>query len=276
MALIVNGERIEEEAVREEAERMRPRFEEAFGDDEPQAREARLQEWARENVVEQALLRQEALADPEPIPPGELAEVVKGMAEQLGIEEADERLEQEVELRMRMQRVLDRLASGVPEPSDEAVQQHYDDHTDEFMAPEQVHVAHIVKNVGPGSGPAEARAELEQVKAELDGGADFAEMAARHSDCPDNGGDLGCFPRGQMVEEFEHIVFSMRVGALSEVFASRFGFHIAKLLERKPPAPVPLDQVRDAIREQLLNDARGQAVEKHLNGLRMKATVKDE
>ncbi len=275
MALIVNGERIEDEVVRREAERMRAQFEEAFGEDEPAKREARLLEWARENLVEQVLLRQEAREDPEPVPAQELDEAVGQAQQQLGIEEADEGLRQEVEMRLRVRRILDRVAEGVAEPSEEAVAQFYEEHSEEFMAPERVHVAHVVKHWGEGASPDAARAELEEVRAAVAAGADFAELAAEHSDCPDSGGDLGVFPRGQMVEEFEHVVFSMAVGKVSQVFATRFGLHVAQVLERLPEEPIPLEDVRERIQEHLLGDARSKAVEKHLDGLRMRATVKE-
>jgi len=273
MALIVNGERIEEERVRYEVERMRPEFEQAFGDDEPEQREARLLEWARENIVEQVLLRQEAEADEEPMPPDELRQAVEEAQQRLGLEEADDDFEREVAVRLRIQRIFDRLAEGVADPTDEEVEGLYEENRDEFMAPEQVHVAHIVKHWGEGASPDDARAELEAARAELEQGADFAEVAAGHSDCPDDGGDLGWFPRGQMVDEFEHVVFAMGVGKVSQVFATRFGLHLVKVLDRRPAAPVPLDEVRDQIREHLLREARNKAVEKYLDGLRMRATV---
>jgi parvulin-like peptidyl-prolyl isomerase len=282
MAPMVNGERVDDEAIREEAERMRPEYEQAFRDEEPRVREARLQEWARENVIERTLLEQEAKADPEPIAAKELDSALEQIKEQHGGEESfyeqlgfasvDE-VRQRLELRLRIDRVLERACGGLEPPSDEAVRRYYEGHREEFLAPEQVHVAHIVKHVGPEVGPEAARAELEKAKGELDGGADFAEVAAKYSDCPDNGGDLGYFAQGQMVEEFEHIVFSMAVGRTSEVFPSRFGFHIARLLDRKPPEPAGLDEVKDHIAEQLANEARNKALEAHLNELRMKATV---
>ncbi|MBL7223113.1 MAG: peptidylprolyl isomerase [Candidatus Brocadiae bacterium] len=284
MALTVNGEPISEDVIRQEAERMRPQYEEAFKDDDPEKREARLHEWARENVVERVLLQQAGKADPEPVPVEDVDQAFAEMKQQYGGDEAfyerlgltkdaDEAIREDVELRLRVNRLLERVTGGLAEPDDAAIEGFYEEHKDDFVVPEQVHVAHIVKHVGPECGPADARAELEKVKAELDAGADFAELAAQHSDCPDNGGDLGCFPRGQMVEEFEHIAFSMAVGSVSEVFPSRFGFHIAKLLDRKAPGSAPLDEVRDPIKERLAELARNEAVEKHLNGLRMKATV---
>ncbi|SCA54794.1 Parvulin-like peptidyl-prolyl isomerase [Candidatus Terasakiella magnetica] len=74
----------------------------------------------------------------------------------------------------------------------------------------------------------EALSQITQMKTDIDGGADFAELAQKNSDCPSggNGGDLGVFGRGQMVPEFEQAAFSMEVGATSDVVETDFGYHL--------------------------------------------------
>ena len=63
---------------------------------------------------------------------------------------------------------------------------------------------------------------------ELDGGAEFAEVAREHSDCSSSsqGGDLGSFGRGMMIGAFEDTAFTLEVGATSDVVETEFGFHI--------------------------------------------------
>ncbi|MEE2837098.1 MAG: peptidylprolyl isomerase [Myxococcota bacterium] len=75
---------------------------------------------------------------------------------------------------------------------------------------------------------AEALAGIEGLKAELDGGADFAGLAVTNSDCPSarSGGDLGPFGRGQMVPEFEEAAFNMEIGDVSDVIETDFGYHL--------------------------------------------------
>jgi len=76
----------------------------------------------------------------------------------------------------------------------------------------------------------EAQTQIQGLKSELDGGADFAALAKQHSDCPSgkSGGDLGAFGRGQMVKEFEETAFELGVGATSGVVETPFGYHIIK------------------------------------------------
>lgn len=74
----------------------------------------------------------------------------------------------------------------------------------------------------------EALQQIEALKAQLDGGADFAELARAHSDCPssESGGDLGAFHEGQMVPAFEQAAFGLDVGATSGVVETDFGYHL--------------------------------------------------
>ena len=69
---------------------------------------------------------------------------------------------------------------------------------------------------------------INDIKTQLDGGADFATLAQQHSDCPSGrkGGDLGMFGKGQMVPAFEQSAFGMDVGGVSDVVETDFGYHI--------------------------------------------------
>lgn len=76
----------------------------------------------------------------------------------------------------------------------------------------------------------EAKRQIAAIKAELDSGGDFSQLATKHSDCPSRarGGDLGDFGRGQMVGPFEQSAFGMEVGQTSDIVETDFGYHIIR------------------------------------------------
>jgi peptidyl-prolyl cis-trans isomerase C len=76
----------------------------------------------------------------------------------------------------------------------------------------------------------EAQQKIADIKAEIDGGAEFADAARQHSDCPSSaqGGDLGSFGRGMMVPEFEESAFGLEVGSTSDVVTTDFGYLIMR------------------------------------------------
>ncbi|MBT6275883.1 MAG: peptidylprolyl isomerase [Chromatiales bacterium] len=74
----------------------------------------------------------------------------------------------------------------------------------------------------------------ESLKTQIEGGADFAALAREHSSCPSgrSGGDLGSFGPGQMVPEFDKVVFSADVGTVQGPVQTQFGFHLLEVTKR--------------------------------------------
>jgi peptidyl-prolyl cis-trans isomerase C len=74
-----------------------------------------------------------------------------------------------------------------------------------------------------------------KLKADIEGGADFAAIAREHSSCPSSrdGGNLGTFGRGQMVREFDEVVFSAPVGVVQGPVRTQFGYHLVEVTDRQ-------------------------------------------
>lgn len=73
-----------------------------------------------------------------------------------------------------------------------------------------------------------------ELKQQIADGADFADLAKQHSSCPSGqqGGELGSFGRGQMVKEFDEVVFSAPVNQVQGPVKTQFGFHLLEVTER--------------------------------------------
>jgi peptidyl-prolyl cis-trans isomerase C/foldase protein PrsA len=281
MPWFVNGEVVDEEAVREEARRMRPQYMDSVGADmDPIEAEMQLKEWARENVIERLLLRQTALGDIEPVPEDVVASGLEAARNQAGglvgcgSRNSDTEIREQVELEYRIQRLLSRVSDGLKQPSEKEIAAFYKKNKERFATPDLCRARHVVKNLSEETDEAAARAVVESARAEILAGAPFEAVADQHSDCGGNGGDLGWFPRGEMVEEFEEVVFNLPIGEVSDVFRTPFGFHVARVEGRKPAGVRPLPEVKEEIVEALLADKRQQALEAYLDRLRESADIK--
>jgi len=80
----------------------------------------------------------------------------------------------------------------------------------------------------------ESKEKCEEIKSQIEGGADFGEMAAEHSKCPSgkDGGELGEFSPGQMVPEFDKVVFSEEIAKCLGPVQTNFGFHLIEITSR--------------------------------------------
>jgi peptidyl-prolyl cis-trans isomerase D len=127
-----------------------------------------------------------------------------------------------------------------------------------FKQPKQVSARHILVKVAEGAPEAEvaaARAKIEDAKKQIEGGADFAEVAKQVSEDTSNkdkGGDLGFFGPGKMVKPFEDAAFAMKPGELSEPVRTRFGFHLIQVNEVKEASEKTLDEVRPVLAKEIL------------------------
>lgn len=79
-----------------------------------------------------------------------------------------------------------------------------------------------------------SQSECENLKKKIEGGASFSDMAKQHSKCPSgrSGGDLGEFSPGQMVPEFDKVVFSGELGMVHGPVKTQFGYHLIEITKR--------------------------------------------
>lgn len=139
----------------------------------------------------------------------------------------------------------------------------YDEQVKKIPPVEEVSARHIL---------VETEDRAKDLKAQIEKGADFAELAKKNSKDPgskDDGGNLGYFGHGQMVPQFEGVVFKLKKGEVSDPVKTQFGWHLVKLEDKRTKQPPAFDIVKDRIiQSMLLQKAQKTAVE-----LRSKAKI---
>ena len=118
--------------------------------------------------------------------------------------------------------------------------------------------------------------EAKRLKDLLWQGKKSPDLARRYSLSPDAkvGGDLGFFKRGEMPPAFDDAIFRLGAGQVSDVVSSDYGFHLFKLIEKKPARKRELAEVRSQIEQKLLTDLRAERQTAYVKALREKAQVK--
>lgn len=169
-----------------------------------------------------------------------------------------QRLQYLEERALRRAFFADAIANAVTE---EAVRAEYDRFVAEFTPADEIRASHIL---------VATEDEAKAVKAELDGGADFAALAKEKSIDPGaaNGGDLGFFGKGMMVAPFETAAFALtEPGQVSEPVQSQFGWHVIRFEEKRQSAPPAFEQVAGQLQQQLLMATFDETVERLMDGV---------
>ena len=149
--------------------------------------------------------------------------------------------------------------------SDDEINAYYDSYPEAFVQDEEARARHILFQL-PENASAEraerVRSLAQRVLDDLRGGADFVAAAAEHSEdegTAEAGGDLGFFPRGQMMPPFEEAAFSLPIGELSDLVRTQLGIHILRVEERQEAGIKPLEEARqeviDALQAQKAQEA---------------------
>jgi peptidyl-prolyl cis-trans isomerase D len=170
----------------------------------------------------------------------------------------------------------EQVPGGVPQPSQQQIQQYYNDHSSDYSVPDQAKSRHILISVAEGAdakADAAAKAKAESVLKQLQAGGSWTELAKKYSDDPgskDQGGELGFAQRGKMVPEFDKAIFTQKIGDIA-IAKSSFGYHIIQVEERQSAHTQPLSEVQANIVAALTRDAAGQTESRYAEQLTAEA-----
>ena len=155
------------------------------------------------------------------------------------------------------------LPGGVPQPTQQQIQQYYTAHQSEFSVPEQARSRHILISAPPNDPKADAaaKAKAETVLKQLQSGGNWNELAKKDSDDPgskNSGGELGFAQRGKMVPEFDKAIFTQKIGDI-QIVKSQFGYHVVQVEERTPAHTQSLSEVLPTIQATMIRQESAQA-----------------
>ncbi|MDR3754386.1 MAG: peptidylprolyl isomerase [Terracidiphilus sp.] len=170
----------------------------------------------------------------------------------------------------------EQVPGGVPQPSQQQIQQYYNDHSSDYSVPDQAKSRHILISVPEGAdakADAAAKAKAESVLKQLQAGGSWTDLAKKYSDDPgskDTGGELGFAQRGKMVPEFDKAIFTQKIGDIA-IVKSSFGYHIIQVEERQSAHTQPLSEVQANIVAAMTRDAAGQTESRYAEQLTAEA-----
>jgi parvulin-like peptidyl-prolyl isomerase len=154
----------------------------------------------------------------------------------------------------------------------------YEKNRDRYRPNESYRPSHILFVVPKGATPEEIREIRKKCQAVLEkikGGADFGEMALAFSEDATNKdrGDLGYFKKGELLPAFEREALRLKIGEVSGMVRTEFGFHIIKLLDRKGMEPLPFEEVKERVQVDYFDNEMEKAFKQYLSTLKEKSVI---
>lgn len=152
--------------------------------------------------------------------------------------------------------------------TNEDLKQYYEKNKERFKREREINTRHILLKT---------EEEAKQVLTRLANGENFVELARQYSIDPNaksTGGEIGFHPKGSLLPEYEAEAFKLnKIGQVSGIVKTQFGYHIIRLEGVRPPSYVPFDEVKDFIRQQISQEKQKEILEKYIEDLKKSAKI---
>ena len=173
--------------------------------------------------------------------------------------------------------IRDHIASDVV-ISDQAVEAYYTQNAARFRIPERLHIRHITLRFPPDADEAQksaVRDRILDIQRQNAAGRDFGELAYRYSEdtSRQNRGDAGFVDAGLAARTFGERVLAIPTGQVGPPLETPQGYHLVAVEARQPPRDIPLEEMRDVIRQILFRQQTSAPVKAYVKTLRAKATI---
>jgi peptidyl-prolyl cis-trans isomerase C len=179
-------------------------------------------------------------------------------------------LDEKIKENLLLKKIIDDVTTPAPEIPEAEVKKYYDEHPAEFKREEEVKASHILLKVDKDADEKtkeEMKKKIQDLRDKIVKGEDFGKLARENSDCPSGksaDGDLGWFGRNKMVPPFEKAAFSLKIGDLSEIVETQFGYHIIKVTDRHEEGTTKYEEVKDDLKEELKLRGKGEKFDEWL------------
>lgn len=159
--------------------------------------------------------------------------------------------------------------------SDAELHAFYSRHPEDAIRPTQVRARHLMVAVADEEKREEALIKMQGIQYKIAQGADFAVTALENSDGPSRakGGDLGYFTYQQVIAPVAEVAFALQPGQVSPIVQSSKGYHLVKVIDRKPPSRIAFKDMRDKIERTIRRNKENRALADYLAGLRKDAVI---
>ncbi|MFT8316122.1 MAG: peptidylprolyl isomerase [Clostridium sp.] len=195
-------------------------------------------------------------------------ELIYNDAKDNGLENDDEyksqleTMKKEILTQIAMKRVL----GGAVTVTEQEAKDYYELNKDKFKTPATATAKHILLDT---------EEDALKVSSEIKAGKSFEDAAREYSTCPskEEGGNLGAFTKGQMVQEFEDASFTQEIGIVGEPVKTQYGYHIIKVENRTEDIPKTFEEVKENIINGLTKERQNMKYTKYMEELKKKYPV---
>jgi peptidyl-prolyl cis-trans isomerase C len=282
----VNGVDIE----RIELEQAIDRIQAQVGGSLPDSERSHIIREVLDQLIAYSLLTQEAVARGITVVEAELSFEIAQIQAQFPSEEAfalalaqqqttPARFRADTERQLLIRQLLEEEITSQVTITSQQVLSFYQENPDQFRQDAQVRASHILVAFPDDADDADrlnVRVQAEQILDDINSGADFAALALELSDDSNSGsigGDLGFFGKGAMVPPFEEAAFALQPGETSTLVETQFGYHIIRVIDRRAPQMLPLEDVRTQIEQFLQGRNEQDNTQRFIDTLRTQGTV---
>jgi parvulin-like peptidyl-prolyl isomerase len=285
MPTTANGETLDQELINQEFSQIKSWHEQQSQvsccerDDEFLAQ-------AKENVIGRVLLSQNAQTAVPDLSDLEIDQAIEQLKKDYGGEaqffaqagvgpNEMGMVRQQVNQNGKVDKLVQQISQSVDAVSEEALRAFYESHIDLYTSEPRVKAMHIYKSLRQTEDKEALFQACCKKRESLVSGSDFTEIAKEFSDKPEDEIDLGWFKRGELMDEFEFVAFSMKVDEISPVFSSYHGFHIAKVTDRDPAKAQPFEEVSKKVQEDHQLEGQNAELKSYIEKLRKSALIEE-